>query len=150
MAFSPVDWAYKEEATSVKLDQMVENTRVHDHRADGSQGAAFPVLRFDGSETAPIGTSPGAGQLVRFRAASVVVVVGVNGIFSLPWPGGAFPNGIVSWNAVTGDNAGAASQITPLLAGSTLSALQAVARTGTGAVVANGASVRVNVQVWGW
>lgn len=41
MVFSVVDWTYKEEATSTKLDQMVENLLVHDHRADGAQGAAL-------------------------------------------------------------------------------------------------------------
>lgn len=39
MAFSAVVWAYKDLVTSAKLAQMVENTRTHDHRADGSQGA---------------------------------------------------------------------------------------------------------------
>ena len=37
----PVVWSYQDEATSTKLAQMVENTRTHDHRADGSQGAAL-------------------------------------------------------------------------------------------------------------
>lgn len=42
MAFTPVAWAYKDLVTSVKLAAMVENTRAHDHRADGSQGAPSP------------------------------------------------------------------------------------------------------------
>lgn len=39
MAFAAVAWAYKELVTSAKLGQMVENTRTHDHRMDGTQGA---------------------------------------------------------------------------------------------------------------
>jgi hypothetical protein len=43
MTFSAVAWAYKDLVTSAKLAQMVENTRAHDHRADGSQGAPTPA-----------------------------------------------------------------------------------------------------------
>jgi len=43
MVFSAVSWAYKDLVTSAKLGQMVENTRAHDHRADGSQGAPTPA-----------------------------------------------------------------------------------------------------------
>lgn len=42
MTYSAVAWAYKDLVTSAKLAQMVENTRAHDHRADGSQGAPTP------------------------------------------------------------------------------------------------------------
>lgn len=41
MAFSAVAWAYKDVITSTKLAQMVENTRAHDHRSDGTQGSPF-------------------------------------------------------------------------------------------------------------
>lgn len=41
MAFAAVDWAYKAIVTSAKLAQMVENLLVHDHRSDGTQGAAL-------------------------------------------------------------------------------------------------------------
>lgn len=38
MVYSPVAWAFKDQITSAKLAQMVENTLVHDHRSDGTQG----------------------------------------------------------------------------------------------------------------
>lgn len=44
MAHSPVVWAFKDLVTSAKLAQMVENTKVHDHRADGTQGDPFGHL----------------------------------------------------------------------------------------------------------
>lgn len=39
MAFVDVVWAFKDVIASSKLAQMVTNTREHDHRADGTQGA---------------------------------------------------------------------------------------------------------------
>lgn len=41
MVHAVVEWAYKQIVTSAKLAQMVENHLVHDHRADGTQGAAL-------------------------------------------------------------------------------------------------------------
>jgi len=38
MAWNPVAWLYKDEATAAKLQQMVDNDAAHDHRRDGSQG----------------------------------------------------------------------------------------------------------------
>lgn len=42
MSFSPVSWALGDPLTSAKLAQMVENTKKHDHRPDGSQGVPKP------------------------------------------------------------------------------------------------------------
>jgi hypothetical protein len=39
MSHSPVSWEYQDEIVSSKLAQMVENHELHDHRADGTQGA---------------------------------------------------------------------------------------------------------------
>lgn len=39
MTYTALSWAYREEATSAKLQAMVDNITEHDHRGDGSQGA---------------------------------------------------------------------------------------------------------------
>lgn len=41
MTFAAVAWRYKDLLTSARLQQMADNVRDHDHRADGSQGAPF-------------------------------------------------------------------------------------------------------------
>lgn len=67
MSFQSVTWAFKDLVTSAKLSQMVENTRTHDHRADGSQGdpmghLAGPAWLAAGA-TIPAATYTGIGSL---------------------------------------------------------------------------------------
>lgn len=63
MVFELVSWEYQDEVTSAKLAQMVEQVRAHDHRPDGSQGAALV------EDWTTLGLSPGSGWSIgRARA----------------------------------------------------------------------------------
>jgi len=62
MSWIQVVWSFKDAITSAKLAQMVENVRVHDHRADGSQGASFGFTAYTPTWKGNGGTDPAIGN----------------------------------------------------------------------------------------
>lgn len=72
MVFTVVNVAYKSEATSAAINALFEDIRVHDHRADGTQGAPWAGSFVDFlSPGTPI--EAGAGwQLNRVRVRSLL------------------------------------------------------------------------------
>lgn len=60
-------WAYKDVITSAKLAQMVENTRAHDHRNDGSQGSPL------GRQTSPTWTSAAVAISTNTAMGSITI-----------------------------------------------------------------------------
>lgn len=124
MAFATgPSWAYKDVITSAKLAQMVENTRAHDHRADGSQGSPLGALGDPVAFTGPAvaagggttmgpggaGTTlavPGAGvghrtlvkaQLTIVPSSAVISIV----LFTFTLPGGGTLLGPAQWRCFT-------------------------------------------------
>lgn len=72
MAWAVVEWAYKQIVTSAKLAQMVENLRVHDHRADGTQGS--PLV---GAWTDVAGLTAAAGWSISGTPRYRIIATGV-------------------------------------------------------------------------
>lgn len=74
MPWGIVDWQYQDEVTSAKLAQMVENLRVHDHRADGSQGVALVEPWQTIGATAAAGWSVGTKRGRRLLGGALLAV----------------------------------------------------------------------------
>jgi hypothetical protein len=116
MVYSPVVWAFKDQITSAKLAQMQENIRAHDHRADGSQGAASPFVLLGGGTAAaiPINTYtpvsfPEANEVtdplamhVAGNLTRITIPVGMGGVYVLAgngtWSAGSATRRIVAFS----------------------------------------------------
>lgn len=88
MSFSPVTWSFKDLLSSSKLAQMVENLRVHDHRA-ADQGARIGILA-DSGESAALSITTAAQQITSFTfPASAGREADFSGSYLLITPGAA-------------------------------------------------------------
>ena len=102
-----------------------------------------------GGESAWVGSSPTAGARKVRKEFTAAVTSDAGGIASTAYPGGAFPNGIMSVVVTAGDTAANLGFCMVQLSAQSLSTLNFWPRTNLGAAIAS-AAVRVNVVAVGW
>lgn len=122
-------------------------------RADaGAWVRLATVDTFLGTEAALVGSNPPAGTFKIRKSINQVVTVGAAGNVSYSYPGGAFPNGIVTVMLTPGDVAGNLGSLALNLAGAgfTLGGWQAFAYAYNGVVVTAGGAVRICGEAVGW
>lgn len=114
-------------------------------------GAWVPLsgAAFLGTEGAIVGANPPAGTLKIVHSYSDTLVVGAGGSISKAFPA-AFTNGLVVVTITAGDTFSGLGFATPIAGSHTLSTWAGTAYTPGGAVVAQGAGIRINVYAEGW
>lgn len=99
-----------------------------------------------------LGSSAPAGTDAIVKAFSAVVTVDAWGGVSVPYPGGAFPNGVQTVVATPGDTVGVGGlgYVASVQSNCTLAVWYGVTMKTTGAVMPTGSMVRVNLVAMGW
>ena len=105
---------------------------------------------FTGSETAIIGSNPTSTTMKIRKEASVVVSTDANGDVAINYIGGAFPNGLVLFQANPGDVTAAGFIVPRLSVPSTLTFMWMRCYAPGGSALGAGAGVRVNYEAVGW
>lgn len=127
-------------------------TRLDKDYLEQSNGSAWqPMVDvFLGTESYALGSPPPAGTRVITRRGSYVgPVTGAGGGIGFSW-GSAFPNGIVTFFAAPGDNAGGLAYLIPVLGNCSLSVWGGAAFQAGGVAVPVNTTIRVNYVAVGW
>ena len=103
-----------------------------------------------GNESAWVGSNPTAGARKIRKEFTATAVVSA-GQVTFTYPNGAFPNGILCLTITPGDNAGSLGFFQVPIGGQSLSTLLAYPwAAGSTAQVANGNTIRANINAVGW